>query len=63
MRLINIKVKNRYRFSIENCKDQGHTLRGARNLSDNSDSANASPVRATVSAVTPILSRSSCRPE
>ena len=50
-------------FSIENCKDKGHTLRGARNLSDNSDSANASPVRATVSAVTPILSRSSCRPE
>lgn len=44
---------------VQKHEDQKHTLRGARNLSDNSDSANASPVRATVSALTPTLSKSS----
>lgn len=39
-----------------------HTLKGARNFSDNSDSANALPVRAIASAFTPIRSRSSRRP-
>ena len=36
-----------------------HTLRGARNLIDNSDNANEAPVRATTSQLTPRLSRSS----
>lgn len=40
-----------------------HTFRGAMNLRDNSDNANASPVRETASALTPTLSRSSWRPD
>lgn len=36
-----------------------HTRKGARNLRFSSDNANESPVRATASALIPILSRSS----
>lgn len=43
-------------------EDEHHTRNGPRNLSDSSDSAKASPLRAIVSALTPIFSNSSWRP-
>lgn len=42
--------------------DKMHTLNGVRNLSESSDSAKASPFRATSSAFIPILSKSSWWP-
>lgn len=57
---MNVKMP---KFISTNQAELRHTLKGEMNFKDSSESASDSPVRATASALRPIFSRSSWRPE